>query len=140
MREIKDIVIHCSYTFPDMDIGAAEIRKWHTDPKPKGNGWSDIGYHYVIRRDGTVEKGRPIAQPGAHVAGHNANTLAVCLVGGKARTGRQPNNFTRRQWRALDKLIAEIQLEFPWAGVKGHNDYETGKTCPTFDVKAWFNA
>lgn len=120
-----------------MDIGAEEIRRWHTDPKPVGNGWSDIGYHYVIRRSGAVEKGRSLSTPGAHVRDNNAHTIGVCLVGGKARRGKQATNFTRHQWLTLDRLVSEILLEFPSAEVRGHNDYDAGKTCPTFDVKEW---
>ena len=132
MRDINAIVIHCADTFPDMDIGLAEIDQWH-----RARGFKSAGYHHVIRRDGRIENGRPHAEPGAHVAGHNANTLGVCVVGGKSRTGRMATNFSREQWRALDKLIAELLIEYPGAEVKGHNDYDKGKTCPTFDVREW---
>ena len=79
----KYIVIHCAATKPSMDIGAAEIRKWHTDP-PRN--WDDIGYHYVVRRSGTIEKpmlevGRYLEIPGAHVANHNHESIGICLVG-----------------------------------------------------------
>ena len=83
MREIDAIVIHCSYTPPSMDIGVREIYDWHVND----NGWKDIGYHYVIRRNGNIEIGRPEHTPGAHVAGHNHNTIGLCLVGAKARQG-----------------------------------------------------
>ena len=75
----KYIVIHCAATKPSMDIGAAEIRKWHTDP-PRN--WDDIGYHYVVRRSGTIEKpmlevGRYLEIPGAHVANHNHESIVI---------------------------------------------------------------
>lgn len=78
MREINLIVVHCTYSRPSMDIGVEEIRKWHVE----GNSWTDIGYHYVIRRDGTIEDGRPIERPGAHVKGHNSNSIGIAWVGG----------------------------------------------------------
>ena len=73
------IVIHCADTYETMDIGAEDIRKWHVEER----GWSDIGYHKVIRRDGTVETGRDIDVSGAHAAGFNSVSIGVCLVGGR---------------------------------------------------------
>ena len=132
MRDINAIVIHCSATYPDMDIGLAEIEQWHKD-----RGFNSVGYHYIIRRNGEVEKGRPDAHMGAHVAGHNKNTIGGCMVGGLARDGRQACNFTREQWETLDCLVDELQAYYPQAEIKGHNDYTDSKTCPTFDVVAW---
>jgi len=133
MREINTIILHCAYTFPEMDIGAAEIRRWHV----QDNRWNDIGYHYVIRRDGTVETGRPIEVVGAHVAGHNQHSIGICLVGGKAEPGRQNTNFTAEQWVALSDLVKSLLEQFPSATVAGHNNFDRSKSCPTFDAKAW---
>lgn len=77
-KETKRIVVHCSATTPGMDIGAAEIRDWHVNE----NSWDDIGYHIVIRRDGTIEMGRQEGAQGAHAAGYNHDSFAICLVGG----------------------------------------------------------
>ena len=132
--KINKIVIHCSDTFADMDIGKLEIDQWHRE-----RGWSGIGYHKVIRRDGTVENGRPEGIPGAHVHGHNSNSLGICMVGGKARRGENPCNFTRQQWASLENLIRILTLEYPDAEITGHTDLDSGKTCPTFNVKAWAN-
>lgn len=129
---MKYIVIHCAETFADMDIGAAEIDRWHRE-----RGWRSIGYHYVIRRNGNVEEGRPENQPGAHVAGHNTGSLGICLVGGKARGNENPCNFTRQQWAALENLIRILTIEYPNAEVVGHTDLDSSKSCPTFNVKAW---
>ena len=134
MRAINALVVHASDTYPDMDVGVAEIREWHKD-----KGWRDIGYHFVIKRDGRLERGRPVEEPGAHVAGHNARTIGICLVGGKARPGKQPFNFNRRQMATLEGLLAHLTMVYTKAVVKGHNDYTTGKTCPVFDVGAWWN-
>lgn len=138
MRTIRKIIFHSAYTPPDMDIGVEEIRRWHTDPPPKGNGWRDIGYHYLIRRDGTIEEGRPIEMAGAHVAGHNHDSIGIVLVGGKARDGRSRNNFTRAQWRSAEELGVRLTKQFPEAEVGGHNDYTNSKTCPDIDIKAWW--
>ena len=132
--DVRHIVIHCSYTPPSMDIGVVEIRVWHHQ-----NGWRDLGYHHVIRRDGTVEPGRPEDQHGAHVRGHNGTSLGVCLVGGMAQADKRPDcNFTTDQWTALDALVYELKQRYPNAEVVGHRDLDPGKACPTFDVAAWW--
>ena len=135
MREINQIITHCSDTPAGMDIGAAEIRKWHTDPPPMGRGWNDIGYHYVIRRNGSLEKGRPDDVVGAHVEGHNAHSIGVCMVGG----GKGICNFTQQQWSRLQTLITELELHYPNATVCGHRDLNPAKACPSFDARAWWN-
>src|SRR5690606_114532 len=76
-RFINLLVIHCAATTPLMDIGAKEIDVWH-----KQRGWSKIGYHFVIRRNGVIEKGRDISEVGAHVEGYNKNSIGICMVGG----------------------------------------------------------
>ena len=78
MRKIRKIIIHCSATKEGHDIDAAEIKKWHVE----GNGWSDIGYHYVIKLDGTVEEGRPLERSGAHTLNHNFDSIGICYIGG----------------------------------------------------------
>lgn len=133
MRPIDAIIIHCSYTFADMDTDAAEIKRWHVED----NNWHDIGYHYVIRRSGEVEEGRSLERAGAHVAGHNARTIGVCLVGGKARAPHPGTNFTAAQWESLRNLVATLKAQFPSAEIRGHYEYDRHKTCPTFDVRAW---
>ena len=130
MRDIRKIIIHGAYTPADMDIGADEIRRWHVED----NDWSDIGYHYVIRRDGTVETGRSEDRAGAHVRGHNRDSIGICLVGGKPGF-----NFTRAQMDALGGMVDALQDEYAGASVHGHHEFDSGKTCPCFDVQAWFS-
>ena len=134
MRAINRIIIHMSYTTPAMDIGATEIRQWHVG----GNKWSDIAYHKVIRRDGTVEDGRPIERPGAHTRGENADSIGLCLVGGKHKSRETHDcNFTSAQWRALDRLCRDLMLEFPdIEDISGHRDW-AARGCPGFDVREW---
>jgi len=147
MREINDIVIHCSATKASMDIGAAEIRDWHINK----NGWSDIGYHYVIRRSGLIELGRPIEQAGAHVKGHNYDSIGICLVGGLDENGKAQDNFTPQEFSSLYHLVKTLTKTFPFSSVSGHRDFspdanhdgqitpdEWMKECPCFEVKAWW--
>ena len=132
MRKITDIILHCSYTKPEYDVSVDTIRKWHTD----GNGWKDVGYHWVIRRNGRIEEGRSEKEIGAHVRGHNSHSIGVCLVGGMNAAGDPDCNFTAAQWAALASLVANIKQRYPEAVVSGHRDY-AAKECPCFDAKAW---
>ncbi len=133
MREIKTIVIHCSATKPDMEVGVEEIRNWHT-----ARGWSDVGYHYVINRKGMAEAGRSLDRVGAHVAGHNADTCGVCLVGGLDRNGNADFNFTLAQLNTLRSVVAKIAHDYPTVDkICGHRDFPgVAKACPCFDVEA----
>lgn len=133
MREINKIVIHCSATPPDMDIDANDIRDWHVND----NHWNDIGYHWVIRRDGEVEPGRDEAIAGAHVRGHNGDSIGVCLVGGTDADMGGDANFTSAQWAALETLVRELLDRYPEADVMGHRELDDGKECPCFDAPAW---
>lgn len=132
MREINKIIIHCSATKPSQDIGAFQIDEWH-----KKLGWSGIGYHFVIRRSGEVEKGRDIEIAGAHCKGQNKNSIGICLVGGIDENGKSQNNFTPEQFAALRKLVQRLRADFPNAGIHGHNEF-AAKDCPCFDVGEFF--
>lgn len=134
-RSTKHIVIHCAATRKHMDVGAKEIRAWH-----KARGWVDIGYHFVIRRDGRIEKGRHVDAIGAHVAGHNSTSLGICMVGGLGEGKGWPpeDNFTPAQWSSLKALVAQMIERYPGASVLGHRDFpKVNKACPSFDAKAW---
>lgn len=134
MRKITHLIIHCSYTFPDMDIGAEEIRDWHVND----NGWSDIGYHYVIRRNGEIEKGRDDSVVGAHARGMNDHSIGICLIGGRDHDAGNENNFTSDQFISLAGLIGDLEWQFPGVEIIGHCDVpDSGKTCPNFDVQEW---
>lgn len=130
MRKVNRIIIHCSATKPGMDIGAKEIRKWHMD----GNGWKDIGYHYVIRLDGSIEKGRPLEQLGSHTAGHNADSIGICYVGGVDEKGKAKDTLSPKQQKSLEDLITKLRERWPELTLSGHNDYTKSKACPSFKV------
>ena len=135
MRKIDKIIIHCSATPEGKDYTVEQIRQWHTAPKPKGNGWRDIGYHFVIYRDGSIHKGRPVEQAGAHTYGYNAHSIGICYIGGCAADGKTPKDTrTEAQRAALVRLVADLKARYPRATVHGHNEF-ANKACPSFNVQ-----
>lgn len=128
------IVIHCSATPPSMNIGVQEIDRWH-----RQKGWQGCGYHYVIRRDGSIETGRPDDVIGAHVVNYNHNSLGICMVGGVAEKDKvtPENNFTEAQFASAQALVSRMRAKYPKAKVRGHRDFAK-KACPSFDVKDYF--
>lgn len=135
MREIKEIIVHCAATKLTQHIGAEDIKKWHIN----GNGWQDIGYHYVIKLDGAIEKGRDIGIAGAHCRGHNFKSIGVCLVGGLDENMNPCDNYTNQQYKALRQLLRFLMITFPNSAILGHRDVSgVRKTCPNFDIKAWY--
>lgn len=134
-HKVEYLVVHCSATREGVDIGAAEIRGWH-----KAKGWADIGYHFVIRLDGTVETGRPLDQQGAHVESYNNRSIGICMVGGVDANDikKAEDNFTVAQKEALRGLMMKLQKVFPKAKMLGHRDFPgVQKACPCFDVQEW---
>jgi N-acetyl-anhydromuramyl-L-alanine amidase AmpD len=118
VRAIAKHIVHCS----DSGFGDAKtIREWHLE-----RGWNDIGYHYVIRRDGEVEVGRTLEVIGAHCQGHNADSVGTCLVG--------IADFAPCQFEALKRIHAMLRQMFPGLKIYGHREFNPGKTCPNFDV------
>lgn len=135
IRPKTDIIfVHCAATPPHMDIGAEDIRRWH-----KEKGWRDIGYHDVIRRNGSVEQGRHYEETGAHVKGYNSRSIGVCLVGGVDEDGKPENNFTDAQFKSLRRVIRFYKTKYPSAVIMGHNEV-SDKACPSFDVQEWLKA
>lgn len=129
MRKIKEIIIHCSATPEGRDYSAADINGWHLR-----RGFNRIGYHYVIRIDGSIEGGRPLYMPGAHCRGRNSNSIGICYIGGLTADGRKPKDTrTLRQRGALRSLVNRLCEQFPGIIVYGHNDF-AAKDCPCFNV------
>ena len=129
MRSITFIVIHCSAVRPGQQSSAADIDKWHKD-----KGWKGIGYHYVVRRDGSIEKGRPLEQVGSHVVGHNKHSIGICYEGGMDDTGRNVDTRTPAQKVTLRRLVEDMHARFPKAVIVGHHNLNPLKDCPCFDA------
>lgn len=132
MRKIDLIIVHCSATPPSMAIGADNIREWHIE-----RGWSDIGYHYVIRRNGKIERGRPLEVPGAHAKGFNKHSIGVCLIGGVNNDNVPEDNYNRSQLRSLFNLLDILTVTFPGTKIIGHNEV-SDKACPSMNVKRFY--
>lgn len=130
LTAVEHIVVHCADTPAIMDVGAKEIDQWHRE-----KGWLCIGYHYVIRRNGTLEVGRPETKMGAHVKGHNSTSIGICLVGGRGPEGEPENNFTIAQMNTLRQLLESLEESYPDAQLVGHRDLAPGRACPCFDVQ-----
>jgi N-acetyl-anhydromuramyl-L-alanine amidase AmpD len=140
MRHIDEIIIHCTATTPEFmkdepSLAKVEtVRRWHTQER----GWSDIGYHWLIDRDGTVLPGRPEYRTGAHVRGKNKSTIGISLFGGYAsnESDKFSDHFTPEQDEALRKLLSEVSERHSIEKIAGHNDYAP-KACPGFRVEDW---
>jgi N-acetyl-anhydromuramyl-L-alanine amidase AmpD len=129
MRQIDLIIIHCADTLPDNRLDVEDIRRWH-----KEQGWDDVGYHFVITTDGTLQKGRSIEKIGSHVQGYNTNSIGICLIGGKK--DKYGKKFTGIQFTTLKDLL--IRLTKTYRGViLGHCELDNKKTCPNFNVQQW---
>ena len=132
MRKIEKIIIHCSATPEGKDYTVAQIRDWHV----RGNGWSDIGYHFVIDRYGVVHKGRPVEKIGAHTKGQNTRSIGICLIGGMDAENKRPKDTrTPAQRVALVNLVKELKATYGEnVTVHGHNEF-AAKACPSFNVQ-----
>lgn len=127
------IVVHCSASAPSVNADAAMIDRWH-----RQQGWQCIGYHFVIKRDGTVEAGREVDKIGAHVADYNSISVGICLSGGVDAAQKPENNFTPEQFASLEKLLKSLRASYPKAVIQGHRDFpKVAKACPSFDVRTW---
>ena len=130
LRTITKIILHCTATPEGRDYTVDQIRQWHLE-----RGFADIGYHYVIYRDGSIHRGRPVGTVGAHCTGQNTCSIGVCYVGGEEPDGSHIPKDTRtpQQREALRKLVAELRKEYPGATVHGHYEF-ANKACPSFKI------
>lgn len=129
MRTIDKIIIHCSASDNPKHDNIKTLYKWHVEE----NGWKDIGYHYVITKDGCVHQGRDIHEPGAHCKGMNESSIGICLTGDL--------QFSEAQFDSLRKVVHQLRVHLGIAKtmVFGHRDFCDYKTCPNFDVKEVLN-
>ena len=158
MRKITDIVVHCADTPKGKYFDINDVRDWHINPKAlkkgkyrykgktyenkqalpvgvrnqKGNGWTDVGYHYIVLLDGTIQLGRDLKTIGSHVGGYNKSSIGICYIGGKHGLDTR----TTQQKASLVFLIATLKRIFRKAKVSGHRDFpNVKKYCPSFDAK-----
>ena len=155
MRIINEIIIHCADTSEGVYFDIDDITRWHTDPKKtkdgkykykgrvyekkeylpkevqnrKGNGWSDIGYHYVVLLDGSIQIGRPLETIGAHCYGKNKHSIGVCIIGG----GNNEDTRTDAQKKTMIGLLKGVKRVYTTATIHSHSDFST-KTCPSYDA------
>lgn len=133
MRQLDKIILHCTATTSARQLSVKEVRKWH-----QARGWHDIGYHYLIHQDGTIEKGRPIQKVGAHALNNNASSVGVAYCGGVDKDGEPKDTMTKKQQQAFRDLVHALRLVFSWdIDVVGHNEY-SNKACPSFKVQTKF--
>lgn len=134
-RNIKELIVHCSATPEGEDYTVEQIRQMHLT-----RGFSDIGYHYVIYRDGSIHAGRDESISGAHCTGHNSISIGICYIGGcpprsvKNWDKQGKDTRTPQQKLALVKLLKELKKKYPQAKVYGHNRF-ANKACPSFNAK-----
>ena len=138
-RDISEVIVHATETYSNKDIGAIEINNIHNEL-----GHDGIGYHYVIRRDGRLQRGRPVNRKGEHavVNGHDVYSIGVVMVGGlNVATGndnplnnRSSQSFTREQFTTLEKFLRSFYRRYSGGQVFGHNDIDTTEQDPYFDV------
>ena len=138
-RDVTEVVVHATETYTNKNIGAIEINNIHN-----ALGHDGIGYHYVIRRDGRLQRGRPINRKGEHavVNGHNVYSIGLVLVGGlNVASGddnptdyRSSQSFTREQFTTLEKFLRSFYRKYPGGQVFGHNNIDESELDPYFDV------
>lgn len=128
MREITEIIVHCTATRAGREFGPGDVDRWH-----RARGWKGIGYHYLVGLKGELWSGRPEAEAGAHCVGHNARSIGVCYVGGLDEEGRPADTRTDTQKRTLLTLLRGLRRRFPQATIHSHRDF-AAKACPCFDA------
>lgn len=139
-RDITEIVIHATETYTNKDLGAVEINNLQVELGHEG-----IGYHYVIRRDGRLQRGRPVNRIGEHAStnGHDTYSIGIAMVGGlnvssgenNATDYRSSQSFTREQFTTLEKFVNSYYRRYPGGQVFGHNDIDAQELDPYFDVQ-----
>lgn len=148
IKDVNLIVIHCSATREGQDFDIDDIDSWH-----RKRGWNGCGYHFVIKLDGTIQKGRDLDVMGAHVSGHNQNSWGISYIGGCDKDGNPKDTRTPAQNHSLKQLIEILKVLAPEADIKGHRDlspdkdgngiiekHEFLKSCPSFSVEDWLKA
>lgn len=133
MRNINEIIIHCSATPEGREVTVKDITLWHIK-----RGFKTIGYHYIIYLDGSVHIGRSEEEVGAHCLNHNSNSIGICYVGGCDEKMKVKDTRTDKQKESLIGLVKELKLKYPSTTIRGHNEF-ANKACPSFSLKDELN-
>lgn len=132
MNKPEFILIHCAATKEGADFSAADIDRWHRD-----RGFRCVGYHYVVRLDGSYQRGRQDLDEGAHCPQESMNrrSVAICYVGGLDAKGNPKDTRTEAQKRTIITLIRTLRGRYGNLPVMGHRDVKgVAKACPCFDA------
>jgi N-acetylmuramoyl-L-alanine amidase len=131
-RTIKYLVVHCTGTSTNTTIES--IQNYWKEVR----GWKNPGYHYIIKKDGSVINLFPEDRIANGVKGFNENAIHVSYVGGADANGHPIDNRTDAQKVSLYKKLVELADKYPYAIILGHRDFPgVTKRCPSFDVKTW---
>ena len=135
LKEVKYLVVHCTATPLSQRVSVEDIDRWH-----KAKGWSGIGYHWYVDRDGHIFPGRSEREAGAHVIGYNHCSIGICYEGGLDEQGNSADTRTPSQKAALLFIIKDLKQSYPNAIVLGHRDFPgVHKDCPCFDAKTEYS-
>ena len=134
MRKITLIIIHCSATPEGRRLDFETCRRDHI----RHRGFTDIGYHFYITRDGEIHRGRPLEKVGAHCKNHNRHSIGICYEGGLDENGVPADTRTYAQKCSLLDLLRQLKTDYPNARISGHRQLSSSihKACPCFDAKS----
>lgn len=130
MRRITLIIIHCSATREGKSLSVDDCRYDHI----RHRGFSDIGYHFYVTRDGEIHRGRALDTVGAHCKNHNRYSIGICYEGGLSAGGIPQDTRTLKQKGAILALLRELRRIYPAALIVGHHDLDPHKSCPCYDA------
>lgn len=131
---VRFLVLHCSASRCYQDYSVEQLRRDH-----KARGFYDIGYHFYIRKDGTMTQHRKLLEVGAHARPYNRCSIGICYEGGLDEQGKPCNTMTTEQEARLIDLFRNLKILFPKAKIVGHRDLPgtTPKECPCLDAGSW---
>ena len=141
-ESVRYLILHCSATRCDKDYTAEQLLRDH-----KTRGFRTVGYHFYIRRDGTITQHRKLLEVGAHCRPWNRCSIGICYEGGLNERGRPADTRTDFQKHSLRVLVMLLLRDYPGSRLCGHRDLspdlngngeiepeEWIKVCPCFDA------